>query len=98
MVDEAIHQLVDAKWRTLYEGRLRRQAALFAYAGRSQDADLVRAVAAVLHPNSSVPPERQAFLRAMMRFSIEQGPIRMMAAALESAPFGTGPLDLLLDH
>src|SRR5579883_699423 len=69
---EAISELVDDKWRLLYEARLRRQAALFHCVGRTQDVALMRAVAALLHPDSNVPVYEQAFPSALFRLSIEQ--------------------------
>ena len=53
-------------------------------------APLVGAVAAVLHPDSKIAVEGQAFLRAMMRISIEELPLRVIAASL-----GTNTIDLL---
>src|SRR5262249_16914989 len=75
LVTEALDELVDDRWRLLYETRLRRQAALFRFADREQDAAFVGAVAAVLHPNSQIAVQDQAFLRAMMRVSIEEFPL-----------------------
>ncbi len=93
IVTEAIDALVDDQWQTLYVSRLLRQAALFALNGRAKDAELAQAVASVLRSPAPVPVTEQAFVRAMMRYSIEQGPIRMLAAAMESGRFG--PLNLL---
>lgn len=87
---EALDELVDDKWRVLYNARLRRQAALFKMAGREQEAQLAQAVATVLAPDSNISIQQQAFPRAMMHMSIEQGPLRMMAEALNS-----GELNLL---
>ena len=95
LVTEALTALVDDQWRTLYETRLRRQGALFQVVGRTKDVQLVSAVAAALHPESGVPVQEQSFPRAMMRLSIQQGPFRMMAEALESGRFGPIPMDLL---
>jgi HEAT repeats len=94
-VSEAISNLIDEQWRTLYEVRMRRQGLLFEFAGRKKDVTLVQAVAAALHPNSGIPAQEQPFLRAMMRLSIQQGPIRMLAEALESGQLGTAPMSLL---
>jgi HEAT repeat protein len=95
LVTEALTALVDDQWRTLYETRLRRQGALFQVVGRTKDVQLVSAVAAALHPEPGVPVQEQSFPRAMMRLSIQQGPFRMMAEALESGRFGPIPMDLL---
>ncbi|MBE3561684.1 MAG: hypothetical protein IMW89_21055 [Ktedonobacteraceae bacterium] len=84
LINDALVELIDEVWRERYEVRLRRQAALLQFAGREQHARLACAVAAVLHPSSVVPVTEQSFLRAMMRVSIEQGPLRMMIEALNS--------------
>lgn len=94
LVSEAVNELVDDNWRLLYETRLRRQAALFGFSNREQDATLVGAVAAVLHPSSNVPVQEQAFLRAMIRISIEELPLRIIAASLETDNFGPMQLDI----
>ncbi len=91
-VSEAIANLIDEQWRALYEARMRRQALLFQFADRKKDASLVQAVAAALHPASGIPAIDQPFLRAMMRVSIQQGPIRMLAAALEAGQLDRLPL------
>lgn len=98
LVTEAIIELVDTTWRELYETRLRRQGALFRFADRTQYVELVSAVAAVLHPGSPVPAQEQSFVRTMMRLSLEQGPLRLMAAALEAGAFGPMPFDLFSDE
>lgn len=85
LVSEALRDLTTSKWRSTYELRLRRQAALLHTAGREQDVMLARAVAAMLHPDSAIPAEEQPFLRAMVQLSIEQGPLRMMMEALNSS-------------
>lgn len=90
IVTEAIEVLLDQEWQALYAPRLLRQAALFALNGRTKDAQLAQAVASVLR--SPTPLAEQSFVRAMMRYSIEQGPIRMLAEALEAGQFG--PLGL----
>lgn len=92
LVQEALGELIDEKWRTLYEARLRRQAAIFQYAERNEDATLIAAVAAMLHPTSDIPIKEQPFLRAMIRISIEQGPLRMMAETLGPEHFGPSTL------
>jgi hypothetical protein len=84
LVSEALCDLITPKWRATYELRLRRQAALLQTVGREQDGMLARAVATLLHPDSPVPVQEQPFLRAMLRLSIEQGPLRMMMEALNS--------------
>ena len=94
LVSEAIGELVDTKWRALYEVRLLRQGALFQFVDRVEDMKLVRAAAAALHPDSSIPAQEQPFVRTMMRLSIEQGPFRAIAEALEAARLETMPIDL----
>ncbi|GAC1503635.1 MAG: hypothetical protein NVS2B12_15040 [Ktedonobacteraceae bacterium] len=84
LVDEALEELVDDKWRQLYDARLRRQAALFQLAER-KEVPLLRAVAALLSSDSPVPLREQAFPRAFMRLSIEQGPLRLMVESLHNA-------------
>ncbi len=91
LVDEAVGLLINEKWRTLYEERLRRQAALFQVAGREKEVALIRAVAAQLHPASGVAIQEQAFPRALISFSIEQGPLRLMVESLRSGEMGTFP-------
>jgi hypothetical protein len=86
--------LMDTKWRLLYTTRLQRQAALFSSAGREEEAALINAVAAVLHPESGVPLQEQAFPRAMLRLSIEQGPLRLMLATLGHGESGKLPINL----
>jgi hypothetical protein len=97
IISEAINELVDDKWRGLYEARLLRQGALLQLADRTEDAQAASAVAAALHPGSSMPAEEQPFLRAMLRLSIEQGPFRAIAEALEAARFGPMPIKLFPD-
>lgn len=84
LINQALNELIDNQWRQRYEARLLRQARLLSFAGRESDARLAVATAAMLHPEAAVPAPEQPFLRAMMRVSIEQGPIRMMAETLES--------------
>lgn len=91
LVDEAVASLIDENWRHLYEERLRRQAALFQVVGREKDVVLIRAVAAQLHPSSGVPIQEQAFPRALITFSIEQGPLRLMVESLRSGDIETFP-------
>jgi hypothetical protein len=95
LVDEALDSLIDEKWRHLYEARLRRQAMLLQLAKRDQDTTLIRAVAALLHPDSHIPTTDQPFLRAMLRNSIEQGPIRIMMEALSRGHLDPIPLNIL---
>jgi len=97
LISEAINALIDTKWRAIYEARLRRQGSLFQIANRHEDAQLTGAVAAALHPDSPLPVQEQPFLRAMMRLTIEQGPLRAIAEALEAARSGAFPIDLFPD-
>jgi hypothetical protein len=85
LIDEAIDALVDAKWQLLCEARLRRQAALFQIVGREKDVALLRAVAALLHPDAGVPAREQPFVRSLINFTIEQGPMQLMLASLENS-------------
>jgi hypothetical protein len=94
LITEALTDLVDDRWRLLYEARLRRQAALLGFAGRDADVALLSGVAAVLHPDSHVPVLEQTFPRTLMRISIEQGPLRMMVESLGTGDFSSVPLDL----
>ncbi len=86
LVEDALEDIMDDRWRATYEVRLRRQAALFRLLRREQDAALACAVAAMLRPDSQVASQDQPFLRAMMRISIEQGPLRLMMEALGDKP------------
>jgi hypothetical protein len=94
LISESLKELVDDKWRVLHEQRLRRQAALFHFADRERETALTSAVAALLHPSSNVPAQEQPFLRAMMRISIEQGPLRMMVESLGAGNLGAIPINL----
>jgi hypothetical protein len=94
VINAAIAELIDEDWRALYESRLLRQAALLQFAGRDEDARLAQATASALHPTSAAPPQEQPFIRALIRSSIEQGPIRALAAALESGRIGPFPAEL----
>ncbi len=94
LVTEALTDLVDDRWRLLYETRLRRQAALLRFAGRDEDVSLLGAAAAVLHPSSQISVLEQSFPRALMRMTIEQGPLRMMVESLGSGDFSSMPIDL----
>ena len=84
LLDEALTTVIDNSWRLLYETRLRRQAQLLHLTQREQESRLALATAAMLHPASHIAPQEQPFLRFMMRISIEQGPLRMMAEVAES--------------
>ncbi|WP_165423721.1 HEAT repeat domain-containing protein [Ktedonosporobacter rubrisoli] len=94
LVNEALTELIDDRWRLLYEARLRRQAALFRFVKREEDANLLGVVAALLHPDSGIAIHEQAFPRAMMRMSIEQGPLLMMVESLEMGNLGPTPLNI----
>jgi hypothetical protein len=85
LVNEAVHELIDDKWRSLYTLRLRRQATLFKIAGREETASIVNAVATVLHPASHIAIEGQSFVRTLLSTSIEQGPLRMLAESFSAA-------------
>jgi hypothetical protein len=93
IVSDVLEKVVDDKWRLLYASRLRRQGALFQYIGREDDALLVSAVSAALHPDSGLAPNEQSFLRAFMHRSLSNGLLRIMAEALEGGPFGSFPFD-----
>jgi hypothetical protein len=97
VVTEAIEALIDDSWRQRYEARLLRQGMLFKFAGRNDDAELIRAVASALHPNSGMSLLDQPFVYAMMALSIEQGPLRAMMEALEVGDFSPAPIDLFPD-
>jgi len=94
IVSDVLEQVVDDKWRQLYEARLRRQGALFQLMERKDDIQLVSAVAAELHPDSGIAPQEQPFLRAFMHRSLSNGLLRMMAEALEGGSFDSFPLNL----
>ena len=94
IVSDVLEKFVDDKWRLLYESRLRRQGALFQYIGRVDDALLVSAVTAALHPDSGLAPHEQPFLRAFMHRSLSNGLLRIMAEALEGSPFDSLPSGL----
>src|SRR5450631_3926867 len=94
LITEALTDLIDDRWRLLYETRLRRQAALLRFAGRDSDVALLSATATVLHPDSQIPVLEQSFPRALMRISIEQGPLRMMVESLGTGDFSSMPIDL----
>lgn len=94
LVDAVLEKTIDTRWRLLYDTRLRRQAALFQLLGRTEEADLISAVAAALHPDSGVPPQHQPFLRALVHRSLERGLVHMMAEMLETASLLSSPLNL----
>jgi HEAT repeats len=98
IVSEVLDQVVDDKWRLTYEARLRRQGALYQFVGRTDDASLVSAVAAALHPDSGLSVREQPFMRAFMHRSLGNGLLRMMAEALEGGSFGPLPLDLFSEN
>ena len=91
VVSEALEKVVDDAWRLLYESRLRRQGALFQLVNRGDEAQLMSAVASMLHPASGVPPQEQPFLRAMMHRTLESGLMRLMTELFEKS----SPLDIL---
>jgi hypothetical protein len=97
VVDAALEKIVDMRWRLLYDTRLRRQAALFQLVGRTEEAELISAVASMLHPDSGVLPQQQPFLRALIHRSLERGLIHMMAEMLESASLRSSPLNYFTD-
>lgn len=97
IVTEALEKVIDNPWRLLYEGRLRRQGALYSAVGRLKDAQLVAATASALHPDSGLPPQQQPFLRAMMHHTLANGFVRLMAEAMESSPF-RAPFNLLSEN
>ena len=92
LIDEALEELVDDTWRQLYDTRLRRQAALFQMADRKETM-LLRASAALLHPDSPIPLREQAFPRTLIRLSIEQGPLRLMIESLHNTSAQVPSLD-----
>jgi len=91
IVSDVLEKVVDDQWRLLYSSRLRRQGALFRYIGREEDAQLVSAVCAALHPDSGLAPNEQSFLRAFMHRSLSNGLLRIMAEAFEGGPLGSFP-------
>ena len=97
VVDEVLEKIIDMRWRLLYDTRLRRQAALFQLVDRAEEAELINAVAAMLHPDSGVPPREQPFLRALIHRSLERGLIHMMAEMLENASLRSSPLNFFTD-
>lgn len=93
LVDTVLEKAIDTRWRLLYDTRLRRQAALFQLVGRQEEADLISAVAATLHPESGVPSKDQPFLRALVRRSLERGLMHIMAEMLEHTSLRSSPLN-----
>lgn len=93
LVDSILEKVIDARWRLLYDSRLRRQAALFQLVQRAEDAQLVSAVASALHPDSGLSPQQQPFLRTLVHRSLERGLIHMMAEMMESASLRSSPLN-----
>jgi hypothetical protein len=98
LVDLVLEKVVDTRWRLLYDSRLRRQAALFQLVERTEDAELVSAVASALHPDSDVPPQQQAFLRALVHRSLERGLLHMMAEMMEKSSLHSSPLNFFNDE
>ncbi len=84
LTQEALQASIDEAWRSLYETRLRRQADLFHLTDHEEERQLALAVAAMLRPDSGIAAAEQPFLQALMRLTIEQGPLRMIAASLDS--------------
>ncbi len=97
LVDTVLEKVVDTRWRLLYDTRLRRQAALFQLVERAEDAELVAAVAAALHPDSGLLSQQQPFLRALVHRSLERGLLHMMAEMMESASLNSSPLNFFHD-
>ena len=97
LVDAILGKIIDTRWRLLFDTRLRRQAALFQLVGRTEETELISAVASMLHPDSDVPPQKQPFLRALIHRSLERGLIHMMAEMLESASLRSSPLNFFKD-
>ena len=96
LVDEAIDTLIDEKWCKLYEMRLRRQATLFQVIGREKDVALMIGGCRLLDPHSGVPVQEQPFPRALISFSIEQGPLRLMVESLHSGDMERSRLNSLV--
>lgn len=97
VVDTALEKVIDTRWRLLYDTRLRRQAALFQLVGRTEEATLISAVAAMLHPDSGIAPRQQPFLRTLVHRSLERGLVHMMAEMLEGglqSNLRKGPLSI----
>ena len=84
LVEEALEDLIDTAWRLTYEALLRRQAAFFQQTGRDSVAQVIRGVAAALHPASTLPLQQQTFPQTLLRLSLKQGPLRLMLEALRS--------------
>ena len=72
--------------------------ALIQLADRNEDAALVSATAALLHPDSGVQVNEQPFIRTLMHRSLESGLFRLMAEAMEDGPLGSIPLGLFADE
>ncbi|GCF07633.1 HEAT repeat domain-containing protein [Dictyobacter arantiisoli] len=92
---EAVDELIDEQWRTLYSARLLRQAALFEQekAVYREQVPVLRATAALLAPESQVAPRDQVFAIAFIRLSIEQGPLRLMVESLRSGTLNSFPVE-----
>jgi hypothetical protein len=93
LVDEALKELIDDKWRSMYTARLERQAALFQQVQQKQHVPNLLAIAALLQPESHIPLQEQAFPRTFLRISIEQGPLRLMVESLRSGSLGSFPVE-----
>lgn len=95
LVDEALKELIDDKWRSMYTARLERQAALFQQVQQKQHVPHLLAIAALLQPESQIPLQEQTFPRTFLRISIEQGPLRLMVESLRSGSLGSFPVEFL---
>jgi hypothetical protein len=84
LVEEALEDLIDTEWRLTYEALLRRQAAFFQQTDRDSVVQVIRGVAAALHPESTLPLQQQTFPQTLLRLSLKQGPLRLMLEALRS--------------
>jgi hypothetical protein len=93
LVDEALKDLIDDKWRSMYTARLARQAALFQQVQQKQHVPYLLAIAALLQPDSHIPLQEQTFPRTFLRISIEQGPLRLMVESLRSGSLGSFPVE-----
>jgi hypothetical protein len=94
LIDEAIDTLIDETWRSLYEQRLRRQAAFFQQLDRHTEVALLRATATILHPDSGIDLSEQTFPRKFIHLSIEQGPLRLMIESMHNSGLNSLPFDL----
>jgi len=83
VLDEAMTLTMDDTWRLFYEKLLRRQALLLHLTHREQESHRALAVAAMLHPSSGVPIQKQSFPRFMMHLSLNQGGVDVLADIIE---------------